>query len=36
MNYAKVRDITADEIPVIDVSGLKEDDDRQLLSLIHI
>ena len=24
MNYAKVRDITADEIPVIDVSGLKE------------
>ena len=30
MNYAKVRDITTEEIPVIDVSGLKEDDDRQL------
>ena len=29
MNYAKVRDITAEEIPVIDVSGLKEDEDRK-------
>ena len=30
MNYAKVRDIAADEIPVIDVSGLEGSDDRQL------
>ena len=30
MNYAKVRDISVDEIPVIDVSGLEGGDDRQL------
>ena len=33
MNYAKVRDITVDEIPVIDVSGLHDGDDRQLRAI---
>ena len=30
MNYAKVREITIDEIPVIDVPGVKDADGRQL------
>ncbi len=34
MNYAKVRDISVDEIPVIDVSGLEGGDDRQLRAVV--
>ena len=33
MSYAKVRDIAADEIPVIDVSGLKGGDESQLSTI---
>ena len=33
MSYAKVRDIAADEIPVIDVSGLKDGDESQLSTI---
>ena len=34
MNDAKVRDISVDEIPVIDVSGLEGGDDRQLRAVV--